>query len=239
MAWNLHKEEEKVKSMSTIQERFNYFATKDSIYGSKVWKYNPVQSNLGMSDYQQDKTKTVVFDGVPKIVKDIDVDVEGEYKQIKDIFIDKILEEYDRMDNKKCPVGIGGFDEKEYKTTKLIKSLVIELVIALSQKFEHSLYTQIDPDVEISAYWERYGVRAFKPYFHSKKGDPWRILSTKYLQNYSKYQSNVRLSCQLRSSFPLPEVCMYIYISLNCSKPCHKHVARFNVISIVLNDSLF
>ncbi|VDI51372.1 small subunit ribosomal protein S30 [Mytilus galloprovincialis] len=208
IAWTWHEEGEKWKSMASVEERLSFLATKDSKYGSKVWKYNSIQTNTGLSDYQQDKTKTVLINDAPEVISNIDIDIENEFKDIKTILQDKLLEEQEYLVQHLGKM----YDPKkpEALNTKLIKSLVFDLVTVLSTKYEHLFDLQLDPEVEIAAYWDRYGVPPIKPWRNYEKAKtdysiPTWPLPKKFFQNYSKYQSQSKLSCQLRTSNPLPE----------------------------------
>ena len=222
MAWLWHEEGEKWKELPTIQERLDRLAVKDSEFGRKLWKYRSMQDRVGLSEYQQDKTKTALIQGEPDIVKDTNIDIDNEFREVKNILIDKLAEEDEILSNDQQFRNNFLKNKIEKINTKLIQSLVMEIVTVLSQKHEHLLNGQMDNEVDIAAYWDRYGVQSFKPKPNKEKKFP---LPPRFLQNYAPFQSESHISCQLRSNNPLPEVYIkryHILVALEITFPVFK-----------------
>jgi hypothetical protein len=83
-----------------------------------------------------------------------------------------------------------------------LNSLSMSILVSLtmsgspwSQKHEHLLNGQMDNEVDIAAYWDRYGVQSFKPKPDKEKKFP---LPPRFLQNYAPFQSESHISCQLQ-----------------------------------------
>lgn len=226
VAWDWYDCRQRFLNLPTVAERIHLMDTEfcQDKRCHKYWNFPLLNRTPGNLKYQQIMTKTVLkevqnLNGIPcfdKIKNDEVVDVKN---FLGPTVQDVLTEELTQLDRRHAKPLLGYNDERmtEDKHTDIIlKRLLYVISTTLGNKHPHLFDMQITENVELSAHWEKYGIKRLNlPNVVRKRHPMHNMYEMKTLhrkrtpfelQLNSRVHASGKVSFMVRSESPLPEV---------------------------------
>lgn len=231
VAWDWYDCRQRFLNLPTIAERIKLMDTEfcEDKRCHKYWNFPLLNRTPGNLKYQMIMTKTVleeVQDFKNKISctdKISDTELSDVSETLEPVVMDLLTEELTQLDRRSAKAVLGFNDERitEDKHSHLIlKRLLYVITTVLGNKFPHLIDMQVTENVEISAHWEKYGIKRLNLPNVIRKRHPvynryemktlHRKRSPFELQLNSRVHAHGKVSFMVRSENPLPEVsCLF------------------------------
>lgn len=236
VAWDWYDCRQRFLNLPTIAERIKLMDTEfcEDKRCHKYWNFPLLNRTPGNLKYQMIMTKTVleeVQDFKNKISctdKISDTELSDVSETLEPVVMDLLTEELTQLDRRSAKAVLGFNDERitEDKHSHLIlKRLLYVITTVLGNKFPHLIDMQVTENVEISAHWEKYGIKRLNLPNVIRKRHPvynryemktlHRKRSPFELQLNSRVHAHGKVSFMVRSENPLPEVsCLFNQMSI-------------------------
>lgn len=200
-AWRIQDQADELLKIPNVKMRLEkiagpYDGKMPFLFGMKL--IDPMPGTL---DFKQYATKTHVVDGLPDIYAK-NADIENSVKGLRPLFVDAIQHQADQYnflsEQNKIQMPV-----RRFFGTRLMGRLLSLCHAGLAATVPHLHRSQLDEDVRVETFWKRGG---YDDEYMLKGANFCGILT---------YQIKHRVSCQIRTEMPLPEVCTFLVLFFN------------------------